>query len=55
MLLEKGQSAAVLPCAGITLIRFTGIISDCCQTSRRALRQVGSNTPGTLKTLKLSY
>jgi len=26
MLLEKGQMA-VLPCAGITLIRFTGLIS----------------------------
>jgi hypothetical protein len=28
MLLEKGQMAAILPCAGITLIRFTGLISD---------------------------
>jgi len=36
---------AILPCAGITLIRFTGLISDHPANG-------GINTPGTLKTFK---
>ena len=39
--MEKGRQL-LLPCAGITLIRFSGIISD----SRLKL---SGNTPGTLK------
>jgi hypothetical protein len=37
--LKKGETD-LLPCAGITLIRFTGIISACC---------VATSTPGTIK------
>jgi hypothetical protein len=39
MLWRKEQ--LILPCAGITLIRFSGIISDYPAES-------GTNTPGTL-------
>lgn len=44
MLLEKGRNA-ILPCAGITLIRFTGLISA-------SLVFYKPSTPGTLKTIK---
>jgi hypothetical protein len=48
MLLKKGLQN-VLPCAGITLIRFTGMISD-------RNRQRRSQTPReTLKTYKAFF
>ena len=50
--MEKGNSY-ILPCAGITLIRFTGMISDCLVilillTTEETDK---TNTPGTLKSL----
>lgn len=46
-LLEKGRTD-LLPCAGITLIRFTGMISD-CPVMLNLSRHRRANTPGTLK------
>ena len=51
MLWRKGV-IAILPCAGITLIRFTGIISDWHQTWQRTLWQVDLKHPGNTENLK---
>jgi hypothetical protein len=43
MLWRKGN-AAILPCAGITLIRFTGLISD--RRARRVQSSQQAKHPG---------